>query len=652
MYLAAALSVVPMVNCAYRGVKNPTITLDAPSMVQSNKEINLVVLPHEGRRPAQILFTQSDRYHFTGSPNRNSFKKEMTINPLMHDVKLKAQIMVGAKVVREYTAHKSIQTLQSDNKSTWTAGRAKLSLEINNLAPNEDVVVKTEYSWMEPRFIWPLFLESAEATGTSRITVDVPFGVVPRFKMSKAGEHFPFTPADENVENPRWGQKDNRTGLGKRYVFAHDFGLKPSAPHPSERMQLFVSFDMPMQHDKSSLFINWEAVSSFLYSRIDRYDLASNAIREFTEKECLDKENELAQVMRIISFLKNDIENRAVMGSFLEQEIQTATRTFAQRFGSYIDKSVLLLAMLKSIGIKATLLALSTPTENPRLTDFYSPALFYKVIVAIDVSEQTFYVDFSEDFERLDTLPPKLQGQNVLSIEKNKGQFFALPFSAPENNETRLAYELALTPQGQLEGNFSLSFNGVRAESLRSLLAKKERALSAPELQNLLELSDQAMRWQSAALSDQKSSNETLINGYIVPQLLKRNGHELVINISDILQPALAPILHTSPQRFSSITRLQARLSIPENYAVDIKPHDGFIRGAGISGRYQVSFKEGMLFFEGEAIVSLPISNTYKQELDAELKTLVTFSETKLGITMLEKTGSHDSEKPSQEQSS
>ncbi|HXW60725.1 MAG TPA: hypothetical protein VEK06_04210, partial [Myxococcota bacterium] len=452
----------------------------------------------------------------------------MTINPLMHEASLKAQVMRGNKVVREYVGKKIIQTVLNDAKNTWTPARAKLALHIPELAVGEYVVMKTTYAWMDPRWHWPFFLESPEPTGVSKISIDVPFGVAMRFKASNNGEAYDLVPSSQNIENLLWGRKSKESGVGSRYVFEHDFGLKASAKNPRARMQLFFSFDLTMQQEKSSLFDNWTAVSSFLYDRIDRYDLPSNAIREFTQKECENRTTELSKVTRVLSYLKNDIEKRAVIGSFLEQDVQTATRTFARRFGSPFDIVILGKAMLTSIGIQADLLAVGSPEDNVQLSDFFTPALFSKVILAITADDQTFYVDPSFGPDRLDTLPIDLQGQNALIIRKDKGQFFALPFLGPEHNESSLNYQLVLNPQGKLEGSFSLDLFGMRAETLRANLLEMKRSLSALELQDLLNFGD-TLRWQTAALRDEKESNTINISGYISPRLLRKEemGHSL-----------------------------------------------------------------------------------------------------------------------------
>lgn len=644
-----AIALMPLtISCVHRPLVSPNITNKEESVSEPKREINLLVLPQSARNPSQILFKESVRYHHSGGQS-HKFKRELIINPLMHEISFKARVMRGTRVVREYTAQKSVQTILSDKKTMWTAGRAKLVLDFN-LAPGEEVVVNTEYAWMDPRYLWPIFLEGSLPTGQASITIDVPFGVDMRHKISKEGGSFDLIPKREDIKNLRWGTKDNRIGLGTRYIFEHDFGLKTQINNKSDRMQLFLAFDMPMQHENSSLFNSWEAVSTFLYNRIDRYDLPSNTIRDFVEKECADKDTDLAKIMRVLSFLKNDIEKRALSGSFLEQEVQPAIRTFTRRFGSSFDIAILGKAMLSSLGIKADLLALSSPDENPTLTDFYSPALFSKIVLSIKTDDKTFYVDPGEDLDRIDLLPLSMQGQNALSMNKEKGQFFTLPYDDATHNEAILSYELSLSPQGQLEGGFSLDINGVRAESLRAILAKKERSLSAPELQSFININDQSLRWRSAVLSDPKNSDNMNIKGYIAPRLVQKNMNSFSFDINEILQPAFSPIFASS-QAYSTITRVFARISIPENYAVSQLPDNGIINGDGISGRYTIQLMEGALYFEGETIVSLPVPKNFKKDLEDQLKTLARFGETKLGISLIEH-GNNNNEKPGEAQSS
>ena len=112
--------------------------------------------------------------------------------------------------------------------------------------------------------------------------------------------------------------------------------------------------------------------------------------------------------------------------------------------------------MLRSIGIPAGLFAVAVPEQNPRIDDFFSPALFYKVMLLIKDEGRNLYWNRANPHLDWTGFLLSLQGQNALLLQKDHGALFKLPYLKPEDNESRFVYELSLSPNGQLNGSFSL----------------------------------------------------------------------------------------------------------------------------------------------------------------------------------------------------
>src|SRR5690606_33367173 len=110
-------------------------------------------------------------------------------------------------------------------------------------------------------------------------------------------------------------------------------------------------------------------------------------------KETRDIMNEEEKIKHLLLFLQNNIEKRSAVGSFQEQELQPATRTFARRFGTPSDVAILGKSLLSSIGVEADLVAAGDRRINPELSDFYSPALFSSIILAYTTNGVTRYFD-------------------------------------------------------------------------------------------------------------------------------------------------------------------------------------------------------------------------------------------------------------------
>lgn len=400
-------------------------------LVILKKDVNITFIPANNHIPSHLQITKTERYRFLKSQAPLPFKKEITVGPLMYDMKLSAQIQKNGKVDRTIQAQKVAQTVMSQNQRTWSPARTKLALNIPYVKSDEEVVVSTTYSWMDIRWHNSISLEEDVPTLLSEVIVDVPYGISSQFQSTRNGELFSLSPQTMDHEKTVWGQKDNQAGLGTRFIFSYDFGQEAASRDPSARLQLFFSFEPPTQNLRTPPFDNWERVASYLYDRIDRYDYPSNTIREFTRKEADAQPDNFKKLGRILSFLSNEIETRPVFGSYLEQDVQPAPKTFARRFGSPFDKAILGKAMLMSIGIDAEIMAASDKTQNPSLPNFYSPALFNRVILATTLHGRTYFWDPSIPFVELEPLPLELYAARLLSIRSSKGRLFTMPARVP-----------------------------------------------------------------------------------------------------------------------------------------------------------------------------------------------------------------------------
>ncbi len=419
-----------LTSCTHQQVKL-NYDFDA-ELVVLKKDVTIVFVPANNHMPPHLEITKTERYRFTKDRAPMAFKKDITIGPLMHDVKLNAQVQKNGKLARTIQSQKVSQTIMSQNQRTWSPARTKLALTIPYVKSDEEIVVTTSYSWMDIRWHEPILLEEDVPTLASEVIVDVPYGVSSQFQSTKNGETFSLAPQPMDHAKTLWGQKDNQAGLGTRFIFTYDFGKDAAVRDPALRLQLFFSFESPVQSLRTPPFDNWERVSSYLYDRIDRYDYPSNAVRDFSRKETDPLPDNFAKLGRILSFLSNEVEARPVFGSYLEQDVQPAPKTFSRRFGSPFDKAILGKAMLMAIGIDAEIMASTDAKQNPVLLNLYSPALFHRIILAITLEGRTYFWDPSVPFVELEAMPIELYSARLLAIRKNKGQLFSMPARLPD----------------------------------------------------------------------------------------------------------------------------------------------------------------------------------------------------------------------------
>jgi hypothetical protein len=602
-------------SCASKRISPLVLNQQEPVTVLA-QELSITYMPPHKRVPTHLVINKSVRYQFSQSQIPESFSQELIIDPLMHQTSFVAQVQKMGKTLRKYPA----KTVQSPHR----AGRAMLSIVVPFLKPEEEVVITSSYNWMDPRLVMPVFMEEAEATLASKITIDVPYGIKLRHKAAYLGSAITLEPTSIALEKTAWGTSDNRHG--KRYIFEHNLGPHNNAKKVSHRQQLFLAFDAPAERDKNTLFESWEAVSNYLYSRLDRYDLSSNAIRDFSVSLTKDSTDDIEKIKRVLYFLSNNIEMRNAFEPYLDQDAQPANKILSTRAGSALGKVVLGSALLSSLNIEANIVAVSDPDKNPRILDFFSPMLFSKPVLAIAHNSGTYYYDPLQNFDRLEQVPAHLQGQQALLVKASGSQFFTLPYESAEKNTISYFYDLSINNAGFLEGQFSLDLEGIKAREAKNILGEQSALLSASALQNKLQTGS-TLRWQKASFNPAEQSVGLSFNGIFSPRLLARSSHSgFELPIKDIFEPIFLPLINHANQSHSSISSLEASLQIPNNFKfAQTKPLNFLIDHNGLRARFLVTFENQTVVFKGESMISLPINaeRDYKLALPNDLLTVV-----------------------------
>lgn len=587
------------------------LNLKENSFALIKKNTSLVFIPEKKRIAAHILYSRTDRFAFGASVQGITLTRELAINPLMRNPALTARVEKNGKVVREIVATKSAQSLLNDKRSAWLPTRSKLVLMVPFISEDEQVVVTTSYEWMDKRWLPPIFLQEEGAQIDTELTVDVPYGISMRFKVAKNRTSFDYVPVTFPVDRAAWIQDLNRGGLGTRFTFSlAKRDLVPSSVL-AEQLQVFLSFETPAQVETGiAQFDRWDVVSSYLYNRIDRYDMPSNEIRTFTAHETKGRESKAHKVARIFSILRNDIEIRNSEDPFLDQPAQPATRTLARKYGSPFDVAILGKAMLSSIGVEADLVAVGDSRFNPKIVDFYSPSLFSTVILAARLDDRVVYFDPEHRTLSLDQLRPSLQGQSALLIRPKNGSNFSLPYDDAHKNTKTLSYQLWMTEDGFLEGEYSIDLVGYEAQALTSLPVEEQNALSPEILESKLLGATNTAFSLASVTREHTSLREFRIYGETKRRMLARNEKGVYdFSLDTLIAPALDTLKNGAQKGYSSVTRISLFLTLPPGFVAHNLPKNVNFQLDGISGRFSASFAHDQLVVEGIGLVSLPIKD-------------------------------------------
>ncbi len=161
---------------------------------------------------------------------------------------------------------------------------------------------------------------------------------------------------------------------------------------------------------------------------------------------------------------------------------RNASEVYARGYGDCKDKTNLLRAMLREVGIKAYSALALVGDDSAVWTDFASPLQFNHVITAIEVDpsiqlpacidwhgKHLLFFDPTDEFTQLGDLPAYVQGRNVDVLTPDSDGPISLPRISPATGffESRKA-ELALGADGSIKGKVEILGKGQEGARLRA----------------------------------------------------------------------------------------------------------------------------------------------------------------------------------------
>jgi transglutaminase-like putative cysteine protease len=157
-----------------------------------------------------------------------------------------------------------------------------------------------------------------------------------------------------------------------------------------------------------------------------------------------------------------------------------ASQVFDKQYGDCKDKANLLLAMLKSAGIKSYLVAIYSGDRTFVKKEWASPSQFNHMILAIQVSDavkaatafsspvgRVLIFDPTDDKTPMGDLPFYEQGSYALICAGPKGDLVQMPVIAPDVNLLTQTIHASIDPTGKLTASVVFQAQGQAARSER-----------------------------------------------------------------------------------------------------------------------------------------------------------------------------------------
>jgi hypothetical protein len=227
----------------------------------------------------------------------------------------------------------------------------------------------------------------------------------------------------------------------------------------------------------ASTFKNWAELSrygdSLNVGKVDSNEALKAKVAELT-KDCKTEEEKILAIFRYISRKVRYMGSSMDLGAFIEPH--QATYTFEKQYGICRDKSILMMAMLNEIGVKAY----DAIINISRQTDPETPIIFFEhAICGVILKDgRIVYMDptlelssgFGETY---------VGGRYVLLLDQEGKDLIKLPPVPAEKSLGLIKGETKLLPDGSIEGKVNISGTGFYDLILRSI-AKQVPSFQLP----------------------------------------------------------------------------------------------------------------------------------------------------------------------------
>ncbi|MFA6540774.1 MAG: DUF3857 domain-containing protein [Bacteroidota bacterium] len=198
-----------------------------------------------------------------------------------------------------------------------------------------------------------------------------------------------------------------------------------------------------------------------------------------------------------------------------------------QHYGDCKNKSILCIALLKSLGIDAHPVLVETATTG-RFDEFFPSWNFNHMIVkAADRNGKVYWMDPTSEYSRFTTLPWEVQNIPVLTINTDTtGVVETTPGSAEGNNSSRIDSYVEISEDGRGSFRTKLTIDGEEARYYRNVVSEK----SYTQLKEIFKkmIMNEAVQASIDTVVvehfDDLDSSLVVTMTYVIPNALQRQG--------------------------------------------------------------------------------------------------------------------------------
>jgi len=340
----------------------------------------------------------------------------------------------------------------------------------------------------------------------------------------------------------------------------------------------------------------YEKLNQKLLDREDFGTAISTNLKSSADNIIAGATDELSKLKKIHKY----VSEKVMWDGEKDFEVSVPVRSSLRKEkGNSADVNMILIAMLRSAGLKADPVILSTRPNGS--LNLYSAMLqqFDYVIASVQAGGKTYLVDATDPLRPFDMLPFECLNGSGRLISLTESAFVELKNNESKNSSRN--FDLQLSADGTMTGKMEYAESGIEAYDSRHLtLLEGEDGFRDWFLINNpnLEISGLTIKGLKDAYSDLNLTAQVKVKSCasVVPD-------RIILNISGLSALNKNPFFEQErkyPVDFGcpSSEKLSIRIKIPQGYKVDLKPADLIAEPGDKAGKYEYTCK-----VEGDELV-------------------------------------------------
>jgi hypothetical protein len=334
----------------------------------------------------------------------------------------------------------------------------------------------------------------------------------------------------------------------------------------------------------------WDGIAGWDWELVRDRIKPTPEVEQMARDLTADLQDPDAKTRRLYEFVQQKVDYVQIYLGIGGWQPHSSGDVLRHRYGDCKDKATLLIALLRSVGVRGYPVLIMT--RDYRLIDRDSPSpSFNHQIVAVPRDDGYLFLDPTPEDTPYGDLPWMDQGVPALVVkEDGRGELVTTPLFPPEKNRRHIRVVAHLKPTGDLEGTYEIQAWGVRRELLSDILAAKpsEREDAIADLMSWF-CPGAVLQGQEVKVPPDPQAPATAAIRFTVPRFTIRAGPREVISpylvrFKGLTDVASYPKRH-HPVLFWSLRSdtTEIRLHLPPGRTVKKVPADRSLNGPGLS---------------------------------------------------------------------